>query len=180
MIQYIVLSKFGEISLTCNDPVAKWEITSSIEYKLNIINATRLSLNRLVTLFTNVSYGNQLKIDYNTWFCLYQVEKRHLHALVPFFCRHDYKSLLGVDLNIGLTKANRLIYGDSLMTHAMNFTACHFEKVKGNARHEKHEFALTLVTLCLLLTLYLDPMLWFNYSYFLCSGLTISTSYALV
>lgn len=36
---------------------------------------------------------------------------------------HDYKSLLGVEVNMGLSKADRLIYGDSLMTHAMTFTA---------------------------------------------------------
>uniref|UniRef100_A0A2P2I6B0 Bleomycin hydrolase n=2 Tax=Hirondellea gigas TaxID=1518452 RepID=A0A2P2I6B0_9CRUS len=37
---------------------------------------------------------------------------------------HDYKMLLGVDVYLGLCKADRLVYGDSLMTHAMTFTAC--------------------------------------------------------
>lgn len=36
---------------------------------------------------------------------------------------HDYKSVFGMEVNLGLSKADRLIYGDSLMTHAMTFTA---------------------------------------------------------
>lgn len=36
---------------------------------------------------------------------------------------HDYKSAFGVELNLGLSKADRLLYGESLMTHAMVFTA---------------------------------------------------------
>ncbi|KAK3859952.1 hypothetical protein Pcinc_033966 [Petrolisthes cinctipes] len=36
---------------------------------------------------------------------------------------HDYKSAFGVDVNVCLSKADRLIYGESLMTHAMIFTA---------------------------------------------------------
>lgn len=34
----------------------------------------------------------------------------------------DYKTLFNVDVALGLSKADRLIYGDSLMTHAMVFT----------------------------------------------------------
>ncbi|XP_042876723.1 bleomycin hydrolase-like isoform X2 [Penaeus japonicus] len=36
---------------------------------------------------------------------------------------HDYKSAFGVEFNLGLCKADRLVYGESLMTHAMTFTA---------------------------------------------------------
>ncbi|MCL4134543.1 UNVERIFIED_CONTAM: hypothetical protein GTU68_065501 [Idotea baltica] len=36
---------------------------------------------------------------------------------------HDYKSVFGVEVNMNLSKAERLLYGDSLMTHAMTFTA---------------------------------------------------------
>jgi bleomycin hydrolase len=35
---------------------------------------------------------------------------------------HDYKSLFNVEVQLGLNKADRLIYGESLMTHAMVFT----------------------------------------------------------
>jgi len=36
--------------------------------------------------------------------------------------RHDYQSIFEFDLPFG-TKADRLIYGESAMTHAMAFTA---------------------------------------------------------
>lgn len=36
---------------------------------------------------------------------------------------HDYKLVFGVDVNKSLSKAERLQYGDSAMTHAMVFTA---------------------------------------------------------
>lgn len=36
---------------------------------------------------------------------------------------HNYKSVFGVEVNLGLSKAERLLYGESLMTHAMVFTA---------------------------------------------------------
>ena len=36
---------------------------------------------------------------------------------------HDYKLVFGVDVTLGLSKAERLIYGESSMSHAMAFTA---------------------------------------------------------
>ena len=41
---------------------------------------------------------------------------------------HDYELVLGVNVQTGLDKANRLVYGDSLMTHAMTLTAFHEEE----------------------------------------------------
>ncbi|XP_063992180.1 bleomycin hydrolase isoform X1 [Diachasmimorpha longicaudata] len=35
---------------------------------------------------------------------------------------HDFTALFGVDIQLGLTKADRLVYGESAMTHAMAFT----------------------------------------------------------
>jgi len=43
---------------------------------------------------------------------------------------HDYELVLGVNVQTGLDKANRLLYGDSLMTHAMVLTGCHLENEK--------------------------------------------------
>ncbi|XP_011298865.1 bleomycin hydrolase [Fopius arisanus] len=36
---------------------------------------------------------------------------------------HDFNAVFGVDIQLGLSKADRLIYGESAMTHAMAFTA---------------------------------------------------------
>jgi len=43
----------------------------------------------------------------------------------------DYKTLFNFDVALGLSKADRLIYGDSLMTHAMVFTGYGADE-KGN------------------------------------------------
>jgi len=38
---------------------------------------------------------------------------------------YDYELVFGTKVNLGLNKAQRLIYGDSEMTHAMVLTAIH-------------------------------------------------------
>lgn len=40
-----------------------------------------------------------------------------------YFYRHDYKLLFDTDVQKVMSKADRLIYGESAMTHAMTFTA---------------------------------------------------------
>lgn len=42
---------------------------------------------------------------------------------------YDYELVFGTKVNLGLDKAQRLVYGDSEMTHAMVLTAIHL-KVK--------------------------------------------------
>lgn len=39
------------------------------------------------------------------------------------FFRHDFKLVFGVDIQTTMSKADRLLYGESAMTHAMVFTA---------------------------------------------------------
>lgn len=41
---------------------------------------------------------------------------------------HDYPLVFGVDVQLGMDKSDRLIYGDSAMTHAMVLTGCHIEE----------------------------------------------------
>ena len=41
-------------------------------------------------------------------------------------CRYNYELVFGVNVH-GLNKSDRLIYGESLMTHAMVLTAVHEE-----------------------------------------------------
>ncbi len=45
---------------------------------------------------------------------------------------YDYKLVFGTDVNLGLNKAQRLLYGDSEMTHAMVITAIHAEVINYN------------------------------------------------
>lgn len=39
------------------------------------------------------------------------------------YFRHDFPLVFGVDIQTTLSKADRLLYGESSMTHAMVFTA---------------------------------------------------------
>ena len=51
------------------------------------------------------------------------------HCLLFFFClfySHNYELVFGVSM-MALNKAQRLMYGDSLMTHAMVFTGLSWE-----------------------------------------------------
>ncbi|KAL1502793.1 hypothetical protein ABEB36_007888 [Hypothenemus hampei] len=41
---------------------------------------------------------------------------------------HDFPLLFGVDIQITMTKGDRLLYGESAMTHAMVFTAVHLDE----------------------------------------------------
>ena len=41
-------------------------------------------------------------------------------------CSYNYELVFGVNVH-GLSKADRLVYGESLMTHAMVLTAVHEE-----------------------------------------------------
>lgn len=40
---------------------------------------------------------------------------------------HDFSLMFGTDIQVGLTKADRLLYGESSMTHAMVFTAVSYD-----------------------------------------------------
>lgn len=45
------------------------------------------------------------------------------YLLYDFHCRNDFKLVFGVDIQTPLSKADRLLYGESSLTHAMVFTA---------------------------------------------------------
>jgi len=52
-----------------------------------------------------------------------ETAKQTIDFTMKFVHRHDYKLVFGVDMTLGLSKAERLLYGESMMTHAMAFTA---------------------------------------------------------
>jgi len=58
-----------------------------------------------------------------------EMSKRYVSKQGFLDCKaHDYNLVFGVDMQLGLDKADRLIYRDSLMTHAMVLTGCHVEE----------------------------------------------------
>jgi len=52
-----------------------------------------------------------------------EIAEQTVDFTLKFVRRHDYKLVFGVDVTLGLSKAERLLYGESMMTHAMAFTA---------------------------------------------------------
>jgi len=52
-----------------------------------------------------------------------EIAEQTIDFTPKFVHRHDYKLVFGVDMTLGLSKAERLLYGESMMTHAMAFTA---------------------------------------------------------
>jgi len=52
-----------------------------------------------------------------------EIAQQTIDFTLKFVHRHDYKLVFGVDVTLGLSKADRLLYGESMMTHAMAFTA---------------------------------------------------------
>jgi aminopeptidase C len=57
------------------------------------------------------------------WHCVKKWQNRLLTVTLNFVHRHNYKLVFGVDVTLGLSKADRLLYGESMMTHSMTFTA---------------------------------------------------------
>lgn len=48
---------------------------------------------------------------------------KKLHLLISLIIfRQDFKLVFGVDIQVTMSKGDRLLYGESLMTHAMAFT----------------------------------------------------------
>lgn len=46
---------------------------------------------------------------------------------------HDFKLVFGVDIQITMSKGDRMVYGESAMTHAMTFTAVSCDVSAANA-----------------------------------------------
>lgn len=50
---------------------------------------------------------------------------------------HDYKLVFGTDVSIPMTKAQRMLYGESAMTHAMVLTGVNVDVSKLYKLYEK-------------------------------------------
>jgi len=46
---------------------------------------------------------------------------------VFYYYSHDYQLVFGTDVSIPMTKAQRMLYGESAMTHAMVLTGVNIE-----------------------------------------------------
>lgn len=63
-----------------------------------------------------------------TWTCEFVQFLLKVQFLFLKFHRINYKLLFDFDVEVGLTKADRITYGDSSLTHAMVFTGLNIDK----------------------------------------------------
>ena len=72
--------------------------------------------------------AESIKINEPVWFGC-DVNKRLVGKQgIQDIKAYDFESLFGTDIQVNLTKADRLLYGDSMMVHAMAFTAVSIDK----------------------------------------------------
>uniref|UniRef100_A0ABD2W3X4 Bleomycin hydrolase n=1 Tax=Trichogramma kaykai TaxID=54128 RepID=A0ABD2W3X4_9HYME len=72
--------------------------------------------------------AESIKNNEPVWFGC-EVSKRFVSKLgIQDLKAHDYVSMFGTDIQIVLSKADRLLYGESAMTHAMVFTGVSYDK----------------------------------------------------
>ncbi|KAB7500541.1 Protein regulator of cytokinesis 1 [Armadillidium nasatum] len=112
-----------------NDPRPKNEYskTFTVDCLGNMVNGRVIIYNNQPIEVLMKYAAESIKSGEAVWFGC-EVSKRFASKLgIQDIDVHDYKSVFGVDINMNLSKADRLIYGDSLMTHAMTFTAVTFD-----------------------------------------------------
>jgi len=99
--------------------------TYTVDCLGNMVGGQRIIYNNQpIEVLMNLT-RNSIMSNEAVWFGC-EVSKRYV-AKQGFLdiTAHDYELVFGVDVQTGMDKANRLVYGDSLMTHAMVFTGCH-------------------------------------------------------
>ncbi|XP_012269772.2 bleomycin hydrolase isoform X2 [Athalia rosae] len=95
----------------------------TVDYLGNVVGGRAIIYNNQpVELLMNLC-AKSIENNESVWFGC-EVSKRFAAKQgVQDLKVHDLKLMFGTDFQVGLTKADRLVYGESMMTHAMAFTA---------------------------------------------------------
>lgn len=95
----------------------------TVDYLGNVVGGrATIYNNQPVELLMNLC-AESIKQNEAVWFGC-EVSKRFAAKQgVQDLNAHNFKLVFGTDVQVGLTKADRLLYGESMMTHAMAFTA---------------------------------------------------------
>lgn len=99
--------------------------TYTVDCLGNMVGGKRIIYNNQpIEVLMNLT-RNSIMANEAVWFGC-EVSKRYV-AKQGFLdlTAHDYELVFGVEVQTGMDKASRLVYGDSLMTHAMVLTGCH-------------------------------------------------------
>ncbi|GFG32860.1 hypothetical protein Cfor_09294 [Coptotermes formosanus] len=95
----------------------------TVDYLGNIVEGREIIYNNQPAEVLMKLAAESIKALEPVWFGC-EVNRRHAVKLgIGDLEVHDYKLVFGVDVTLGLSKADRLLYGESMMTHAMAFTA---------------------------------------------------------
>lgn len=95
----------------------------TVEYLGNVIGGRPVLYNNQPVELLMELVTTSLKNGEPVWFGC-EVSKRFAAKQgIEDLTVHDFKLLFGVDIQITLTKGDRMVYGESAMTHAMTFTA---------------------------------------------------------
>lgn len=125
--QYVkALGVFDVDSMVClvSDPREenKYGLLYTIDHLGNVIGGEQTNYNNQpIETLMEVTVAS-IKAGQPVWFGC-DVSKRYaMKPGIEDLAVHDFKTLFNVDVQIELTKEQRLHYGESLMTHAMLFT----------------------------------------------------------
>ncbi|XP_046739679.1 bleomycin hydrolase isoform X2 [Diprion similis] len=95
----------------------------TVDYLGNIVGGrSTIYNNQPVELLMNLC-AESIKQNEPVWFGCEVGKRLAMKQGIQDLKAHDFKLVFGTDVQIGLTKADRLLYGESMMTHAMAFTA---------------------------------------------------------
>lgn len=95
----------------------------TVEYLGNVVGGRPVLYNNQPVELLMDLVTTSLKNSEPVWFGC-EVSKRFAGKQgIEDLTIHDFKLVFGVDIQITMSKADRLLYGESAMTHAMTFTA---------------------------------------------------------
>lgn len=95
----------------------------TVEYLGNVVGGRPVLYNNQPVELLMDLVTTSLKNSEAVWFGC-EVSKRFAGKQgIEDLTIHDFKLVFGVDIQITMSKADRLLYGESAMTHAMTFTA---------------------------------------------------------
>merc|ERR1712029_508226 len=105
--------------------------TYSVDCLGNMVGGRRVVYNNQPVELLMDMARDSISANEPVWFGC-EVSKRYV-AKQGFLdlTAHDYQLVFGVEVQTGMDKGSRLVFGDSLMTHAMVFTGCHEEEGVG-------------------------------------------------
>lgn len=104
-------------------PTNRYNQAYTVDCLGNVVGGRKVIYNNQPVELLAELCAKSIKSNEPVWFGC-QVSKRFSNKLgVQDLEIHDYKLVFGVDVSVPMTKAQRLIYGESAMSHAMVLTA---------------------------------------------------------